>query len=233
MKSKWLHWGKRGDLLVFCNGWGMDEYPFRVLASHQWNVLMFYDYRDLSVDQDLDWLMGEYNNVALLGWSMGVWAGQQMFEGFSERISTAIAINGSLCPIDDHHGIPLERVQATYTSLDEKQRLKFYARMCKDRSLYRQFLMNQPRRKVESQKKELGVLLESAVVRKSRQNSIYDCAVVASHDSIVPTRNQLRFWPEKIVRQVAGSHFLFYSYKSWDEIVETLSSRIDNGFTTR
>ena len=69
MKSKWLHQRKRNKLLFFCNGWGMDERPFSPLASYEWNVLMFYDYTDLSVDQDLPKLIGEYEEIILVAWS--------------------------------------------------------------------------------------------------------------------------------------------------------------------
>jgi len=222
VRSKWLHQKKNTKLIFFCNGWGMDEHPFRPLASHEWNVLMFYDYADLSVGQNLGRLIGEYNEVILMAWSMGVWVGQRLFSPFSKELAVAIAINGSLCPIDDQFGIQKDIIQATHAHLNEKQRLKFYARMCKDRTLYRNFLSNQPQRSVESQKTELGVLLNSIEETASGRKSIYDCVFVSEHDYIMPTKNQLNYWPEKIVHLVDGSHFPFYAYKSWDEIVDDM-----------
>ncbi len=199
----------------------MDGHPFSPLASYEWNVLMFYDYTDLSVDQDLPQLIGDYEEIILVAWSMGVWVGQQLFYPFAKELTAALALNGSLCPIDDQFGIPKDIVQATCDTLDEKQRVKFYARMCKDRTLYRTFLTNQPQRNVKSQKTELGVLLD--ITREpSSQESIYTCALIADRDYIMPTKNQLNYWPEKIVHQVDGNHFLFYAYKSWDELVKSL-----------
>jgi len=222
VKSKWLHHKKGNKLLFFCNGWGMDEHPFSPLVSHEWNVLMFYDYTDLSVDQDLPELIGKYEEVILVAWSMGVWVGQQIFYPFSKELTASLAINGSLFPIDDRFGIPKDIVQATYDTLDEKQRVKFYARMCKDRALYRKFLIHQPRRNVKSQKIELGVLLDST--RDSpNQESIYTAALISEHDYIMPTKNQLNYWPEKIVHRIDGKHFLFYAYNSWDELVKSLT----------
>jgi pimeloyl-[acyl-carrier protein] methyl ester esterase len=221
VKSKWLHRKKSDKLIFFCNGWGMDEHPFTPLESSEWNVLMFYDYTDLRTDQNLVQLIDKYTEVVLVAWSMGVWVGQQLFHPFSDNLTASLAINGSLKPIDDQFGIPEDIAQGTHDSLDEKQRLKFYGRMCKDRTLYRDFLTNQPQRSVESQKIELGVLLN--ITRDtSIRKSIYDCVLVSEHDYIIPTKSQLNFWPEKIIRHVNGSHFLFYSYENWDDIVGSL-----------
>jgi len=221
VKSKWLHQKESDNLIFFCNGWGMDEHPFSPLESHEWNVLMFYDYSDLIPDQDLHKLVDKYEEIVLVAWSMGVWAGQQLFLPFLTELKASLAINGTLCPIDDQFGIPEDVVQATLANLDEKQRLKFYHRMCRDRALYRSFLNNQPLRSVESQRRELAALLKTARVHSS-EKSIYDCALVSDHDRIMPTKNQLNFWPEEIVRRIDASHFLFYAYSSWDEIIRGL-----------
>lgn len=221
VKSKWLH-HKEGDRLIFfCNGWGMDEHPFAPLASDKWNVLMFYDYADLHLDQDLHELVGRYREIILIGWSMGVWVGQEVFKPFRTQLKTALAINGTLRPIDNQFGIPEDVFRGTLENLDEKQRLKFYHRMCRDRALYRRFLENQPLRSMENQRHELAALLENGCICPSEE-SIYDCALVSDHDLVMPTKNQLNYWPEKRVRRVDGSHFLFYGYSGWDEIVDGL-----------
>lgn len=182
---------------------------------------MFYDYSDFNTDQNLHKLFDDYQEVILIAWSMGVWAGQQVFEKFTAKLAAAIAINGTLCPIDDRLGIPETVVQATLENLDEKQRLKFYYRMCRDRDLYRSLLEKQPKRSVESQKSELA-----AILRKSEKTaigkSIYNCALISEQDFIMPSKNQLNHWSENIVQLVDESHFLFYAYDSWDEIVTSL-----------
>lgn len=218
MKSKWLHKKKASGLIIFCNGWGMDEYPVRFLESDQYDVLMLYDYSSIVPDTDFQQLFVGYSSVVLVSWSMGVWAGQQLFAGCRDGFSTTIAINGTLCPIDDQYGIPEKTVRSTLENLDEKGRLKFYSRMFRDRELYGDFLNQQPRRSVADQKNELAALLET-VVCKVEEDPIYTTAIVSSRDLIMPTKNQLRFWPEKRVTRVDGSHFLFYSYDSWDDLI--------------
>ena len=199
----------------------MDEYPFEPLVSHEWSVLMFYDYTDFSTDKDLQRLFDEYEKIILIGWSMGVWAGQHLFEEFPATLDAAVAINGTLCPINDEFGIPETVVQATLADIDEKQRLKFYYRMCRDRILYRSFLEKQPQRSVENQKGELAVLLANTT-NIELAKSIYSCAIISERDFIMPTKNQLNYWPEEIVKLIDESHFPFYAYKSWDEIISNL-----------
>ena len=218
MKSKWLHRHESDKLIFFCNGWGMDERPLAGLESHDWNVLMLYDYADLVPDRDLEELLDSYEEIALVSWSMGVWAGQKVFFSHRQQLQVCLAVNGTLCPIDDQFGIPKETVRGTLETFDEKQRLKFYHRMCRDREVYRRFLQGQPGRSVANQKKELAALLETAGC-DPEEESLYQTALVADHDFIMPTSHQLNFWPEKMVKRLDGSHFLFYSYQSWDEIV--------------
>ena len=56
MKSEWLHQAPAGELIIFCNGWGMDATPFQPLGARDYDVLMLFDYYDLSLDCDLETL---------------------------------------------------------------------------------------------------------------------------------------------------------------------------------
>jgi biotin synthesis protein BioG len=201
----------------------MDENPFAPLGSKEWNVLMFYDYTDLNHDQDMYKLLNEYEDIVLIAWSMGVWAGQQLFKPFRDKLTTALAINGTLCPIDEQYGIQEDVVRLTLDNLDEKQRLKFYYRMCKDRVLYQQFLENQPLRSIGNQKKELAALLKNTKCHAD-EISIYSDVLVSENDFIMPTKSQLHYWKEETVIKTKRSHFLFYAYNSWDEIIESIAS---------
>lgn len=224
MKSQWLHKKGKERLILFCNGWGMDEMPLSPLVSHEWDVLMFCNYVDLVPDIGLDSLFSSYKEIALISWSMGVWAGQQIFSSYQDKLSASLAINGTLCPIHDRLGIPEDVIRATLTHFDEKGRLKFYHRMCRDRGLYRTFLNRKPRRSLADQKRELAYLLEIAHC-DFEEMPIYRRALIADHDFIMPTANQLLFWAGKKVRQVDGYHFLFYSYQSWDELLKEAEGR--------
>lgn len=221
MKSCWLYRGQSDKLILFCSGWGMDAHPFTPVISHDWDVLMFFDYTDFETDIDISQLFEEYRDVVLVSWSMGVWAGQQIFHSFASGIRDSLAINGTLRPADDLFGIPEEVVKATHDKLDEKQRLKFYRRSCKDRALYHGFLDNQPRRSVESQKRELAALLKNVREMGSHEPSLYHHALVGNQDLIMPIENQLRYWPDDMVQRVDGAHFLFYGLGSWENTLAT------------
>ncbi len=218
MRNKWLRRKKGDRLILFCNGWGMDETPFLPLKCHDWDLLMFYDYQDMSVEEDLSGVLQQYRETILVSWSMGVWVGQQLLYPLRSKLSAALAINGTTSPVDDQLGIPGDVFRATFEAFDEKQRLKFYNRMCGKRVLAKKFLLYQPRRSVESQRGELEFLLEQSTL-EPRERSIYNTVFVADRDYIMPTDNQLRFWGEERVRLLCGSHFFFYAYSSWDEMV--------------
>ncbi len=221
MKSDWLHQQQQEQLIIFCNGWGMDATPFLPLGAGKYDVLMLSDYRDLTLDLDPATLFSRYQCTILISWSMGVWAGQQIFQPWSHCFQGAIAINGTLCPVHDQFGIPVQFYDATLAQFSEVSRLKFYRRMCRDRQTLEIFLDHQPQRSVESQALELAAL-QGVVDCQSAESAIYTHVLIADQDLVVPTANQIAFWQGREVRRVEGSHFLFYGWKSWDELVGTL-----------
>jgi biotin synthesis protein BioG len=223
MKTLWLHRYNRDRLLVFCNGWGMDGRPFMPLQVHAYDVLMCYDYTDLEIDKDIVELIGSYSEAHLLGWSMGVWAGQRLFTAKADLFRRKIAINGTLCPIHDQFGIPIEIFSSTLDNFNETARLKFYRRMCRERGILGAFLGNQPERKIQDQRLELEHLLHTTDCLPA-EASIYTDIVIAERDFIMPTANQERFWAQKKVHIIDGSHFLFYGWKSWDNLLCDIGS---------
>lgn len=224
MKSEWLHQrrneGRKERLIIFCNGWSMDGAPFQPLGARDYDVLMLSDYSDLTLDCDLAPLFKAYQAVYLISWSMGVWTGQQIFRTWSHCLQAAIAINGTLCPIHDQFGIPVQLYEATLDQFSEVSRLKFYRRMCRDRQTFDTFLANQPRRPVENQKQELAAL-QRLVSCEAAEAAIYTKILVAGQDLVIPTANQIAFWQGKEILRVEGCHFLFYDWDSWDELMAT------------
>jgi pimeloyl-[acyl-carrier protein] methyl ester esterase len=218
MKTLWLHRHGRERLIVFCNGWGMDGSPFQPLQAYTYDVLMCYDYSDLKLDEDIPAIIGIYAEAHLIGWSMGVWAGQHLFSSSSCQFKNGIAVNGTLCPIHDLYGIPVEIFSSTLEHFNESARLKFYRRMCRDRGNLEAFLTHQPERTIEDQRQELEDLLQKTDCL-SADTSIYTEAVIAEKDYILPASNQQRFWRQKKVHLVDGYHFLFYGWNSWDELI--------------
>lgn len=218
MKSAWLHQRRKERLIIFCNGWGMDANPFLPLGASEYDVLMLSDYHDLALDCDLAALFTRYRITYLVSWSMGVWIGQQIFQPWSHCLKGAIAINGTLCPVHDQFGIPVQLYSATLENFSAHSRLKFYRRMCRDRKTYETFLGNQPARSLENQLLELTAL-QGQVSCQPAEDAIYTKILIVDQDLVVPTSHQIAFWQGREVMRLEGAHFLFYRWNSWDDLV--------------
>jgi biotin synthesis protein BioG len=133
-------------------------------------------------------------------------------------LQRTIAINGTLCPIDDTRGIPVQVFDATLADFGENTRLKFYKRMCRDKQIYSSFLAVQPRRSLEDQGAELAALKKMVDCRPAEE-SLYEEIIVADKDFIVPTANQFHYWQAKQVTPVSGFHFLFNLWSSWEQLL--------------
>ncbi len=229
MESLWLYRDGKPKLIIFCNGWGMDERPFRSILSEQYDVLMLSDYRSLSAVPDIPSLARDYAAVFLVSWSMGVWAGQRLFYSVRDYFTEAVAINGTLCPIHDKLGIPEEILLATLDNFSDDSRQKLYRRMCRDQEHCGHFLANLPGRSLASQRQELQVLLAGCDCRRAEE-SLYSQVMIADRDRIMPTANQLEFWQAGPYQQFAGQHFPFYRWPSWDVLV---AEAFQSGFSAR
>lgn len=219
MEACWLHKNNRRKLIIFCNGWGMDGCPFQALSSVEYDVYMLYDYRELTGAPNFICMTADYRQVVLVGWSMGVWVGQKLFADVKHLLQRTIAINGTLCPIDDNHGIPNQVFDATLADFSESTRLKFYKRMCRDKQGYQAFLGTQPQRSLADQVAELAALKKMVDCRPVEE-SLYEEIIVADKDFIVPTANQLHFWRPRQATVVSGFHFLFNLWSSWEQLLD-------------
>ena len=106
MKYKWLNKNNNQKLIVFFNGWGMDENVVKHLDTEDYDVLMFYDYNTLDSDFDFS-LINNYRQKNIIAWSMGVMVAACLAPllDFSQGEETCTAINGTLKPIDAEYCI--------------------------------------------------------------------------------------------------------------------------------
>ena len=102
MNQKWLNKKDNKKLIVFFNGWGMDEKIVSHLLFEDYDVLMFNDYRILEID---NYDFSKYIDKTLLAWSMGVFICSKFYDTF-KNFDRFIAINGTQKPVDDNYGIP-------------------------------------------------------------------------------------------------------------------------------
>ncbi|MDR3090285.1 MAG: alpha/beta fold hydrolase [Desulfobulbaceae bacterium] len=222
MRATWLRQQREAKaLILFCNGFGMDQQPFQALDSRDYDVLCLFDYHDLQAPGALPQLLTEYERCFLVAWSMGVWVGQHLCGDYADLLAGAIAINGTLTPIDAATGIAPTVFSATADDWNEQARDKFYRRMFMEDADFRRFVAQPPKRSCAEQKEEL-----LALIRQTRQSetvspdrSIYTLAVIATNDRIFASRNQRRAWQGRATVQARGGHFPFYDFAAWDDIV--------------
>ncbi|SHO45541.1 DUF452 family protein [Desulfopila aestuarii] len=220
MQLFWQYREGRKKLIVFCNGWGMDAHPFMPLDSNECDILHLYDFSELPVIDAVLADIAPYSERILLSWSMGVWAGQHLFDRHGHLFSRAIAVNGTLCPVDTHYGIPRNLFAGTMAGWSELSRRKFYRRLTGGGTIEQKFLQYQPQRSLTDQQRELAYYLSEADCI-SREQSIYREVVISDNDRIVPTANQLSFWGEETVMH-PGGHFPFYRSNDWEQFLSDI-----------
>ena len=146
-------------LTLFFAGWGMDERPFVDDCPVESDLLICYDYR--STDFDFTLLQG-YEEIRLIGWSMGVWAASVVLQHIDLPIYESIALNGTMTPVDDNKGIPRTVFEKTLEGMNDVALEKFIRRMCLKRDKTEAFLAKRPTRPVAELKEELQRIEEQA-----------------------------------------------------------------------
>lgn len=217
MRITWLNKKHEGRVVVFFNGWGMDERAVAHLQGKT-DVLVIHDYRTLTreLPEDLE----TYREIWLVAWSMGVWAAANIVPHWKIQPKACIAINGTERPVDDLYGIPVKNYELTEKGMDERGREKFFKRMLADREEMEKFAANKPLRLLQDQCEELVLIHKQS---NGMQNTLsWTKAYVADKDVIFPTENQGNWWQDKApVVRLAGGHYPFYRFKEWEEIIQT------------
>ncbi len=203
MEYKWLNRENNPKLIVFFNGWGMDESVVNHLLFEDYDVLMFYDYNTLETDFDFTRL-NIYPEKHLVAWSMGVMTATL----FDIDCIKRTAINGTLKPIDDEYGIPKRIYNLTLKGFSPRGAERFIKNMFNEECEF-----PVPARDYENQKSELEALTHY----QAKENFKYDRIIIASEDKIIPTKNQIAFW--KIEPNIDSGHSPFNHFQKWSELL--------------
>lgn len=203
MKYKWLNINQNNKVIVFFNGWGMDESVVHHLEFSNYDVLMFYDYNNLDTNFDFNSL-DKYKNKNLIAWSMGVMVATL----FNQKYTSATAINGTLKPIDNKFGIPQRIYDLTIKGFNEKGAQRFIKSMFNEN-----IKLPQISRDIENQKSELSALKNYT----ANSNFKYNRIILSDNDKIIPTKNQIAFWG--IEPNISSGHCPFMLFKKWEELL--------------
>ena len=203
MKYKWLNRENNDKVILFFNGWGMDETVVNHLKYEDYDILMFYDYNSLETDFNFK-LFDTYHQKYLIAWSMGVMTATQFDINYDKKI----AINGTLKPIDDKYGIPTRIYNLTLKGFSPKGAELFIKNMYKEEEN-----IPHPTREFENQKSELEALTHY----NANPNFKYDKVILSTEDKIIPTKNQVAFWG--IEPNMESGHSPFYHFEKWSDML--------------
>ena len=206
MKHFWLNkTNTNKKLIIFFNGWGMDEKIVSHLECEDYDVVVLYDYNDLELDiESLN--LSQYTEKHIIAWSMGVMIAT-LFD-FGE-IKTSTAICGTPFAIDNEYGIPERIYNLTIKGFSETSSKKFMERMFIEKPSIESF----SDRTFDSKLSELKKMLEY----KPNTKFNYTKAIVGTDDKIIPTKNQLNYWDNPIT--IHSGHCPFMLYKKWAELL--------------
>jgi len=226
MKAEWIVHQGSGDLLLFFNGWGMDRRVADCLfsASPEWpesgrDIVVLYDYRNLTLPAWLVEAMAVARSVDLLAWSLGVWAASNA--GLL-RVSRAVAINGTLWPVDADRGISPDIFAGTLENWSDENRKRFERRMFA--SIPPDMADSvRPVRDVSGQQQELRSIGEAVSRSPAEPPSAwrFSKAMIGGRDQIFSPDNQRRAWLEAgvSVTGIAGMpHYPFTHISGWQEL---------------
>ncbi len=216
MNQTWINRENNDKCILFFNGWGMDENATSHILPLDYDVCMFNNYNPIG---RIILNPNDFKKIFVVAWSLGVWAASKIINEPKIEIEKAIALNGTLKPVDMDKGISPIVFNATYENWNEENRIKFNQRMFGGKK----YLMNQSHhlssRSVECQKEELAYLLIESSARPISDLK-YDCALISNRDMIFTAQNQRNFWTDKtriIERDFA--HYPFSKFQTWDEII--------------
>ena len=213
MKYKWLNQNKNTDLILFFNGWGMDESVVKHLVCGNYDVVMFYDYNSIETDFFDKYNIEVYEEINIIGWSMGVMICAYIIQSYNIRADKITVINGTLKPIDADYGINPKIYDLTIRGFNENSKNRFVKNMFNS-SVPSQ--IEKIERSIDNLKNELISIKNFA--GKFNLNPIKPSKIViCNEDKIIPAKSQSKYWG--IAPNYNAGHCPFFTYSSWEELL--------------
>lgn len=204
MKHEFVKDLKSKRLILIFAGWGMDSNPFRHISRPGYDTLVVWDYRELAMDWSV---VARYDEIALIAWSMGVYAASMTIHSIDHLITAKIAVNGTLSPVNNLKGIPEAIFEGTANTLDERNLKKFFRRMCGDRATMEHFMSAAPTRPVDQLIDELRAIYPEPWFANPKVTR-WDRAIIGRNDAIFPACNQQRAWSGTPVNVIERPHYI-------------------------
>lgn len=188
-------------LLVFA-GWAMDGNPFAGTCPAGYDMMVTYDYTSEGNIRELV----DYQEICIVAWSFGVIEAHRFITANPGLpITMKVAVNGTLHPVDDRHGIPEAIFRATLQGLTPASLAKFHRRMCGSADATKLFLSHGPQRDFNGLADELRHI--ASLPQPEGEERVWDTVIIADRDMIIPTANQQTAWaghPHTVT--ISGAH---------------------------
>lgn len=211
MQHFWLNKNNNKKLILFFNGWAMNETPVKHLNCEDFDVLILYDYRNLNFDLS-QFDFSKYEQKYLICWSMGVYA-SSLFKKELDNFDKKIAINGTTKIIDNNFGIPEKIYKITVKLLNEDSCDKFIKNMFDNGKLNPNITIT---RSLDELKEEL-ISIQKIELKYEMD---FDSAIISNDDKIIPTKNQINFWQNKAkIKQINSTHCPFEKFEKWSDLL--------------
>ncbi len=208
MKENWLNKSRNKDLIVFFNGWGMDDRVVSHLKTDGYDVLTFCDYRKLN---NINYDFGNYDKKILIAWSFGVYVCNYYYDNF-KNFDKFTAINGTLKPIDDECGIPVKIFNLTVDNFNELSLGKFMKKISQTKNM-----ADYCARGTSELKEELINIRDIKIKNYFNFDKVY----ISLNDRIIPYKNQKNYWSKAQVKieELEGMHYIFDLYDKWSDLI--------------
>jgi biotin synthesis protein BioG len=198
--------------LVFC-GWGMDEKSFAPLKSNK-DILFVFDYSDLDFSYDFSM----YKKVYLISFSAGVLCAAILKDKLP-KLEHSVAVNGTFKLFDSALGTAPTSL-SMMENVNKNNFIELRRRLIYGKKHLALFTKNECARTIESSLTELKSLKKISKDNKNIDFN-YDKVIIGQNDEIIPYSNQMNSWKNhKNKRIIAGGHFLFYNFDSFEQIID-------------
>lgn len=202
------------DLIVFFSGWGCDYHQFTNLHDQK-DVLILYDYQDLTLDFDLK----KYENIDIIAYSAGVFVAS-IFAQNIPHVRQKVALCGNPYLFDKKLGISQENIRV-FKEITLDNYLDFRRKyMVVSDEEYEKYNRLESLRTIESCATELETLQKLYAERKEQINPHFDIAVVAENDLIFNLAAQKDFYQDKLRVIKNAKHHIFFRFNSFEDILK-------------
>ncbi|MDE5796354.1 MAG: DUF452 family protein [Muribaculaceae bacterium] len=194
-------------ILIFA-GWGTTPELYTGSTRAGWDTLVAYDFDDFDFPADI---AGQYSTIYLFAWSLGVYAAHRALTDVN--ITAAFAINGTLTPVSDTEGIPVDIFTATAATLSLRNLTKFRLRMAGSRESLEKLEPRLPSTPdIDILRRQLELVASDSKNNQTHNSIPWRRIYICSEDRIFPASAQHAAWsrnyPEVEIVNVKAPHFI-------------------------